>query len=478
MKTPRAIQALVVTLIISGCAHYPVNPPLAKSAVREGYRFSTVPPRTNSAQMLTILTFSGGGMRASAVAYGVLEELARTQLGRGADQRRFLDDVDVISAVSGGSFTAAYYALYGDRLFTDFESKFLKRDISGALMLQLLMPRNWARLAAPAYNRSDLAADYYDSRLFGHCTFADLMRDGSRPFLMINATDVGLGSHFEFTQDQFDLIGSDLSKFHIARAVAASSAFAPLLPPILLKNYANTNSSPDMASLFSNMATWDASGGKTNRSTEQRPDAELQQRPFIHLLDGGQADNLALRGFLTPVIEHCSFWDTLGQLYLLPIRRVVVIIVDAHTDGEESLDDRERTPGPLRLIRAASGVSVDLYSSDTLQLFRQNAQRAIHQIQSKRAEAAAKVSTGPNSAPVEAQLYLVELHLHNLSDQSDRRFFNSVPTTLSLPSKTVDRLRRISAGDLQKNEVFQQLLRDLNGPEEPATKPRRPSAPK
>ncbi|MGA2750126.1 MAG: hypothetical protein ABSG59_15240 [Verrucomicrobiota bacterium] len=65
-----------------------------------------------------------------------------------------------------------------------------------------------------------------------------------------------------------------------------------------------------------------------------------------------------------------------------------------------------------------------------------------------------------------------------MSDQSDRRFFNSVPTTLSLPSKTVDRLRRISAGDLQKNEVFQQLLRDLNGPEEPATKPRRPSAPK
>jgi NTE family protein len=62
---------------------------------------------------LLILAFSGGGTRAAAFAYGVLEELAATPVVLGGRPRRLLDEVDLISAVSGGSFTAAYYGLYG-----------------------------------------------------------------------------------------------------------------------------------------------------------------------------------------------------------------------------------------------------------------------------------------------------------------------------------------------------------------------------
>ena len=62
---------------------------------------------------MLILAFSGGGTRAAAFAYGVLEELAATPVVLGGRPRRLLDEVDLISAVSGGSFTAAYYGLYG-----------------------------------------------------------------------------------------------------------------------------------------------------------------------------------------------------------------------------------------------------------------------------------------------------------------------------------------------------------------------------
>ena len=48
-------------------------------------------------------------------------------------KRRLLDEVDGISSVSGGSFTAGYYGLFGDRIFEDFETKFLKKNIQGAL---------------------------------------------------------------------------------------------------------------------------------------------------------------------------------------------------------------------------------------------------------------------------------------------------------------------------------------------------------
>ncbi len=62
-----------------------------------------------------VLAFSGGGTRAAALAYGVLEELRDTTVVLDDRPRRLLDEIDIISSVSGGRFTSAYYSLYGDR---------------------------------------------------------------------------------------------------------------------------------------------------------------------------------------------------------------------------------------------------------------------------------------------------------------------------------------------------------------------------
>jgi NTE family protein len=79
-----------------------------------------------------LVSFSGGGTRASALAYGVLQELRDTQVGVGGERERLLDEIDVITSVSGGSFTSAYYGLYGDRIFEDFEERFLRRNVQSA----------------------------------------------------------------------------------------------------------------------------------------------------------------------------------------------------------------------------------------------------------------------------------------------------------------------------------------------------------
>jgi hypothetical protein len=57
--------------------------------------------------------------------------------------------------------------------------------------------------------------------------------------------------------------------------------------------------------------------------------------------------------------------------------------------------------------------------------------------------------------------YLIELHFNQWVDESDRRFFNSVPTSLQLPAKTVDRLRQLAARELAGNEEFKKLVHDL-----------------
>ena len=87
-----------------------------------------------------ILTFSGGGTRAAATAYGVLEELRNTNFQLNGTSIRLLDEVDNISSVSGGSFTAAFYGLQGDKIFDTFEDEFLRLDMDTPLTHSLVNP--------------------------------------------------------------------------------------------------------------------------------------------------------------------------------------------------------------------------------------------------------------------------------------------------------------------------------------------------
>ncbi|HEX9047594.1 MAG TPA: patatin-like phospholipase family protein, partial [Verrucomicrobiae bacterium] len=202
---------LAFALFACGCAHYPVNAPLPTVNPATGYRFETAVVSTNSDDTSVILAFSGGGTRAAALSYGVLQELAQTEVGPPNHEHRLLDDVTMVSGVSGGSITAAYYTLWGDRIFSDYESQFLKKHVQAGLFLRLLCPWNLARLTSPRFCSSDLAAEYYDDLLFKGATYADLTPRPGRPFLLVNATDLAIGARFEFSQDQFDLLHSDLS---------------------------------------------------------------------------------------------------------------------------------------------------------------------------------------------------------------------------------------------------------------------------
>ena len=52
----------------------------------------------------------------------------------------------MITGVSGGSFTALAYGLYGDKLFDDYEKRFLKRDVQGEITSRTLNPIYWPSL--------------------------------------------------------------------------------------------------------------------------------------------------------------------------------------------------------------------------------------------------------------------------------------------------------------------------------------------
>ena len=169
--------ALALVVLLAGCATRPVNPPIERVAPDHGYRYQARQAADRDPATLVVVAFSGGGTRAAAFAYGVLEALRDTRFADATGrERRLLDHVDIVTGVSGGSFTALAYGLYGERLFDEFVPRFLARDVQGELLRRFASPWRWPALAAAGYGRSEIAAELYDEWLFGGATFADLAR--------------------------------------------------------------------------------------------------------------------------------------------------------------------------------------------------------------------------------------------------------------------------------------------------------------
>lgn len=231
----RAMGLAAIALLIAGCATFPETPSISQVDLSSGYRFANL-ERTarNSEETFIVLTLSGGGTRAAALAYGVMQKMREMPIDGG--RRTLLDEVDVISSVSGGSFAAAYYGLFGqERFFSEFHDAVLHRKIQRSLLLQVLAPWNWPRLLSPTFGRGDLSDEYYDRKIFAGRTYAEMAPH--LPFVILNASDMSTGAQFPFTQAGFDRLCANLSKVHISRGVVSSSAFPVGFSPLAFNNY-------------------------------------------------------------------------------------------------------------------------------------------------------------------------------------------------------------------------------------------------
>ena len=437
-----------LALLAGGCAHAPQNLPLAAGGPAADYRYPVGARPAGRSGLMAALFFSGGGTRAAALSYGVLRELAATPLPGGG---RMLDDVTTINAVSGGSFTAAYYCLYGDRIFADYEQLFLKRNVQDILVARCLTPVNTVRLWSSRFGRSDLAAEYYDELLFHGATFGDLARLGpDRPYLVINATNIATGASLQFTQQQFDQIGSDLSRFPIARAVAASSAVPLLFSPIILKNYADRVPpagaiAPPPAEAPDIFASFRDALAETSRTYR-----DVENHPYIDLMDGGLSDNLALRNLLNQV-TLAGGWDAvLGRLRGQGITKLAIVVVNAAVEGEQPWARDDRAPGLKAVVSSLSNSSIIRANRETLAMV----ETSLALWQRERAARGPAAGTPP-------KVYFIRVDLRSAADPAERAFFESVPTRFHLPPATVDRLVQGGRLLLRESPEFQRLLRDL-----------------
>lgn len=454
------ICILILLLAASGCATYSVNKPLGQWNPDVGYRGRNFADSANDDELLILLTFSGGGTRAAAFSYGVLEALRDTHVSIDGNARRLLDEVDWISGVSGGSFTAAYYGLFGDRLFEDFETRFLKKNIQGDLARATLFnPWNLGRLFSSYYDRSDLAAEYYDKHVFNGGTFGDVMaRRG--PMIVINATDMTHGTRVSFTQDTFDLICSDLARFPVARACAASSAVPILLSPITLRNYAGRcgyQMPPALAEAM--QPPRDITSRRFDLANNMLPFLDSSKKPYIHLVDGGVADNLGLRAVLERVTLMGDPWSTLKYARMENVHKIVFVVVNAETEIDSKWDRSRKIPAFGAMLESYSSIAIARYNMETVALLKESFPRWSDEIRRGRC-GPGKASTKPGSCG-DIEFYLVEVRFDALDDEAERSFLKRLPTSFVLKPEQVDKLRDAARRILTQSREFQRLLQDL-----------------
>jgi len=451
-RNSNSIVFACCALLFIGCAHYPVNARLTQYNPDAGYRYKTLAKGKDTDGLFVILAFSGGGHRAAALSYGVLEELARTDIVWEGRHKRLLDEVDIISAVSGGSFTAAYYGLFGDEIFRDYEKVFLKQNIQQKLMWHMLSPLNWPRFASPYFSRSDMAGEYYDRHVFRGKTFGDLAQAQRSPFVIISATDMSSASRFEFTQDLFDLMCSDLSTFPVGRAVAASSAFPVLLTPITVNNYAGSCGYIEPPQVGAALAQCERLSRGYLKAQEMRTYEDSADHPYFHLLDGGLSDNLGLRGPLEPVLALGGLRPAMQYFGVKRPRKIVVIAVNATTHHDPGWDRRARAPGIVE-VGFAFGDVINRYSFETRQLFSDSMQQWESELNEGQ------------SGTMPVKVYGVEVSFDQLADPKERKYFDDLPTKFNLPRGAVDRLREVAGRLLRESEGYQALLTDLSSEE-------------
>jgi len=458
-RTIRTVLVIAAAIAAAGCAHYPINEPLKEYKPDYGYRPMQTTRSSDTGHLIMMLCFSGGGTRAAALSYGVLEELARTEIIVDGKRRRLLDEVSMISGVSGGSFTAAYYGLFGDRIFRDFEEKFLKKDVQSDLFRATFYnPINWMRLASGYFDRSDLAAEYYDENVFEKKTFANFSTVKG-PLVVINATDMTYGIRMQFTQDFFDVLCSDLSTFPVGRACAASSAVPGVFSAITLRNYAGTCGYDALGELHKRLAGHELSDRASFLARNIRPFLDSKKKPYIHLIDGGVADNLGLRAVLDKLIVRGSLWNTIRDTKIEGMHKLAFVIVNAETEADTIWDTQDFIPTVAAMLSSYSTIAIERYNVETISLLKEQLRYWVDEVRQERCRGRA-MSTEPGACG-DFSYYIIEVKFDEVRDEQRRSYFKKLPTSFRLTAEEVDNLRSVARRLLTESADYQRLLRDL-----------------
>lgn len=407
MDLGQALRTVALSLMLAGCVQQAVTPdPPEAASIGDGYGYHAedtgrIPGREPALPgRYVVLAFSGGGTRAAAFAHGALRELGATPAPQ-MPGLTLLEAADMISSTSGGSVAAANFALRGRAGYRmlDAPGGFLTHNGMTGLIAGVLSPFDAAERTVTNKSRIQLLSAWFHNGVFGDATFDTLKQQRPRhpPLLILNSADMATGEGFPFVQRQLDRLCLDLRQIDIADAVSASAAFPIALTPLRLpdRSPCRAQSTGQGGRLTNHYISESGSNREAlaaacrdgfpaldikptafrERGRRQLPLLNLDDcgQPltpddptrirYVHLLDGGIADNVGLAEPLETLTSAGDDFRVVNAITDHTVREVVVVAVNARSQPSTTIGRNNATPGVIAMAGGVIAASIDGRSS-------------------------------------------------------------------------------------------------------------------
>jgi NTE family protein len=463
---------------LAGCASLrardePINAPIVGSA-QSAFATTGRPDPAEADDVMVGLAFSGGGTRAAAFSFGVLQEIDRTRITSRTGSHSMLDRVALISGVSGGSVLTAYYGLKKRAALADFRERFLIRDAEERLSTGFDGLNILRALEGGVNNASNLSG-WLNDNLFDGATFADF-RKTPGPRIWINASDIYNRTTFVFGEAAFIALCSDLARYPIADAVAASAAVPIVFAPVVIRAYPRqcTDQLPAWVPRARN---------DPNAAPMLRAFADALYRynegsvSYVKLLDGGLVDNFGLSGFTISRLSARSPYEPMSPEQAVRLKRMMIIIVDAGRGPAGDWASTVEGPTGTELVMAAADTAVAASVNAGYTAF----DRVLQDWQAElirwrcglSPEARRQLRAPANWNCRDLRIYLNRVGFEQLGPER-AKVLNAVDTRFKLPVDQVDFVIASGRDALRANPIFARFLGDVHGQRLMRPGPRRP----
>ncbi|MCU0972054.1 MAG: hypothetical protein MUF57_09810 [Gammaproteobacteria bacterium] len=137
------------------------------------------------------------------------------------------------------------------------------------------------------------------------------------------------------------------------------------------------------------------------------------------------------------------------------LSRIVVFVVNSLSVPKTDWDRNERPPNDAILLLKATGVPIDRYSYESVELLKDLVARW-------------KTLRALRDDVPDIELYVVDVSFEANPSPAERDYLNALPTSFALTDDEVDRLRAAAAAAMRESPEFRRLLEDLAATPAPA----------
>lgn len=384
-----------------------------------------------------MLSLSGGGARASAFSLGALQELRDTPARDGG---RLIDEVALVTAVSGGGVTAAWFGLNGPEQLDGFRTAMLDKDWGSEIHQSLLSPNNLARVWAGGMNDRSNLAGWLNREVYGGATMIAM---SGGPRIILNGTELFTGAPFAFTRTYFDAICSDVSGVLVADAVATSMAVPVFFRPSVLRSFNADCTAAEPAWVERELDN--RNGSILTRETARaiRAWRDPGRVGYLHVADGGVIDNFGVASLIVMDEAAGGELGPFSREDAVRMRSLAFIVINAEKPDVAEWPLQARGPNGPEGVGALLDLSIDASKRMALEAFAAKLEDWERSVTAFRcglsADEAQALGAGEGWRCDDLSMTLDVISFHDLGEDEGGAL-GDMATAVSLPASQIDAL--------------------------------------